>query len=98
MVPFLVCLHRPLGDRGTIGVSCAVQVNEYPAPVGASVTVAENLALSSIIVASIPSGDPDAGAVATYSFQDGNAGGRCVVLGFGDGEGQGRVGVQFDCS
>lgn len=54
------------------------QVNEYPAPVGSTTTVAENLALTSVIFASIPSNDPDAGAVATYSFQDGNAGARCV--------------------
>jgi hypothetical protein len=53
-----------------------VQVNEPPAPVGSSVAVAESIPLASTIFASIPSNDPDTGAVATYSFQDGNAGGR----------------------
>jgi hypothetical protein len=56
-----------------------LDVNEPPVPASSSATVAESLAVGGIVINSIPSNDPDAGAVVVYSIDDGNADGYFAI-------------------
>ncbi len=55
-------------------------MNEAPAPAGATVSIPESAAVNSVVVTSIPSNDPDAGATAAYSIEDGNQGGKFAIV------------------
>ncbi len=63
-----------LSKQVTVTIS-VTNVNEAPRPSAVSISVPENTAVTSVLVSSIPSLDPDAGAIATYTFDDGNSDG-----------------------